>query len=114
MISHLSRGEPCLRSCPWVLGCPPQGYRNVATTAGYATSSESGRGEASNSSSWFQKLKGIFKGKTSSETQPQASEPKASDPKATLPGDFTMESKAIYFRFHVNFLMNAVKILAMF
>jgi hypothetical protein len=92
LIAHLSRGEPCFRSCPRRLGFPAQSY---ATAAG------SGNDEAassSSSSSWFQRLKGVFKGTTSSETHPQtqqpnAPEPMASDPKATLPGDFTMESK---------------------
>ena len=102
VISHLSRGEPCFRSCPRVLGFPAQGYGNGSTGARYATSSESGQEEAS--SSWFQRLKGVFRGKSSSETQPQGSEPKAPaskvlDPNATLPGDFTMESTWICFRF---------------
>lgn len=91
LISHLSRGQPGLRVLT-------RGNVNASTAAGYATSSES---EDPNSS-WFQKLKGVFKGKSSSETLPQASEPKASESKATLPGDFTMESKAMYFCFLIN------------
>lgn len=94
LISHLSRGEP-LRSCPRVLGSPAQGNGNIGLR-GYAT--ESGQDETS--SSWFQRLKGVFKGKASSETsQPpqglesKAPESKVLDPTATLPGDFTMESK---------------------
>ena len=95
LIAHLSRGEPCFRSCPRVLGVAAQGYGNGSSaTAGYAT--ESGQDEGS--SSWFQRLKGVFKGKESSETKPQGSETKASEPvvsdsKGILPGDFTMESK---------------------
>lgn len=80
LLSHFS---PALRSYPRVLG---QGYGNVSTAAGYATSSDSG----SEGGSWFQKLKGVFTGKTPSEPQPQVS-----DTKATGPKDFTMLSKAI-------------------
>lgn len=77
LLSHFS---PALRSYPRVLG---QGYGNLSTAAGYATSSESG----SEGGSWFQKLKGVFTGKPSSEPQPQVATP---DAKATRPKDFTM------------------------
>lgn len=83
LLSHFS---PALRSYPRVLG---QGYGNLSTAAGYATSSESG----SEGGSWFQKLKGVFTGKPSSEPQPQAATP---DAKATGPKDFTMLSKPIH------------------
>lgn len=83
LLSHLS---PALRSYPRVLG---QGYGIVRTAAGYATSSESG----SERGSWFQKLKGVFTGKPSSEPQPQVATP---DAKTTGPKDFTMLSKPIH------------------
>lgn len=92
LISRLSRGDPCRRLCPGVLGFSPQGHGSVSTAAGYATSSESGQSEGS--ASWFQKLKGVFKGIPSSESRPQGPEPKVADPKAILPGDFTMENFA--------------------
>lgn len=94
LIAHLSRREPCFRSCPRRLGFLAQSY---ATAAG--SGNDEAASSSSSSSSWFQRLKGVFKGTTAPETQPQTQQPKvpepmASDPKATLPGDFTMENFA--------------------
>lgn len=97
LLVHLSAGRS---SHPLGLlnrGCG-YGYGHTSFASGFASTTEGGSEEASASSSWFQKLKGVFRGKgeTKSDTPSSA--------KVGSEADFTMESELFRGILSVNFI----------
>lgn len=90
ILAHLIHGEPCFRPHLCLSGLENSSYGNAQAALGYASSAADSSDDQS-SSSWFQKLKGVFKGKTRS---PQMTPVAASGSQETATeGVLTMESK---------------------
>jgi len=95
ILLHLTHGESFFRPRPCQSGLQNFGHGNVRAALGYASLAAENSDDQS-SSSWFQKLKGVFKGKTtSSETKPAvASGSLEAAPATAMEGDLTMEKFA--------------------
>lgn len=110
ILLHLTHGESFFRPRPCQSGLQNFSHGNVRAALGYASLAAENSDDQS-SSSWFQKLKGVFKGKTtSSETMPAAASGSwEAAPATAVEGDLTMESKCLllfivllYFLIHEN------------
>ena len=98
ILLHLTHGESFFRPRPCQSGPQNFSHGNFQAALGYASLAAENSDDQS-SSSWFQKLKGVFKGKTtSSETTPSAASGSCEFAAATATeGDLTMESKSFYY-----------------
>lgn len=108
ILLHLTHGESFFRPRPCQSGLQNFSHGNVRAALGYASLAAENSDDQS-SSSWFQKLKGVFKGKTtSSETKPAVASGSLEAATATaMEGDLTMESKFFIVIFCIIVFLNS-------